>query len=124
MNGGPGSSSMIGLWQENGPCNVNDDSNSTYLNPWSWNNDVNMLYIDQPVQTGFSYDALTNGTLDTTTATITPTDFSSGIPEQNNTFYVGTFPSQNPANTANDTANAAKAMWHFAQTWFQEVWPI
>lgn len=43
MNGGPGSSSMRGLLGENGPCMVNDDSNSTYLNPWSWNNEVNML---------------------------------------------------------------------------------
>lgn len=45
MNGGPGSSSMIGLLQENGPCSVNPDSNSTTLNPWSWNTNVNMLYI-------------------------------------------------------------------------------
>lgn len=43
MNGGPGSSSMIGLFQENGPCHVNDDSNSTTLNPFSWNQEVNML---------------------------------------------------------------------------------
>lgn len=43
MNGGPGSSSMIGLLSENGPCMINDDSNSTYLNPWSFNNEVNML---------------------------------------------------------------------------------
>ena len=47
MNGGPGGSSLIGLLQENGPCFVGNDSNSTYLNPWSWNNEVNMLYIDQ-----------------------------------------------------------------------------
>jgi hypothetical protein len=47
MNGGPGSSSMIGLLQENGPCSVNKDSNSTKLNPWSWNKEVNMLYIGQ-----------------------------------------------------------------------------
>ena len=39
MNGGPGSSSMLGLLSENGPCAVNPDSNSTRLNPWSWNNE-------------------------------------------------------------------------------------
>jgi hypothetical protein len=39
MNGGPGSSSMLGLLRENGPCFVNSDSNSTYLNEWSWNNE-------------------------------------------------------------------------------------
>lgn len=39
MNGGPGSSSMFGLLDEHGPCFVNSDSNSTYLNEWSWNNE-------------------------------------------------------------------------------------
>lgn len=99
---------------------INDDSNSTSLNPWSFNNEVNMLYIDQPNQVGFSWDILTNGTLDVTSNIINPQDFSHDIPEQNNTFYVGTFPSQNPGNTANDTQSAAKALWVFAQTWFQE----
>ncbi|KAL8825675.1 MAG: hypothetical protein Q9170_007707, partial [Blastenia crenularia] len=128
MNGGPGSSSMIGLLTENGPCMINDDSNSTTLNPWSWNNEVNMLYIDQPNQVGFSYDIPSNGTTDE--LSITLEDFSNGVPEQNNTFYVGTFPSQNPKNTANGTTNSARALWHFAQTWFQEVtcfpraWPV
>lgn len=120
MNGGPGSSSMIGLLTENGPCKIDNDSNSTYLNPWSFNNEVNMLYIDQPNQVGFSWDVLTNGTSDQTIAAITPTDFSNGVPATNNTFYVGTFPSQDPGSTANDTQNAARALWHFAQTWFQE----
>lgn len=39
MNGGPGSSSLLGLFVENGPCYVNADSNSTYLSEWSWNNE-------------------------------------------------------------------------------------
>lgn len=118
MNGGPGSSSMIGLLQENGPCIINDDSNSTRLNPWSWNNEVNMLYIDQPNQVGFSYDIPTNGTTDESEVTLQ--DFSDVVPEQNNTFYVGTFASQNPNSTANGTTNSARSLWHFAQTWFQE----
>lgn len=121
MNGGPGSSSLIGLLQENGPCNVNIDSNSTTLNPWSWNNEVNMLYIDEPNQVGFSYDIPSNGTLNVTTAEITLTDFLHGVPDQTNTFLVGTFPSQKPSNSANGTTNAARALWHFAQAWFQEV---
>ncbi|KAL8687080.1 MAG: hypothetical protein Q9218_006646 [Villophora microphyllina] len=77
-----------------------------------------MLYIDEPNQVGFSYDIPSNGTTDE--AEITIQDFSNGVPVQNNSFYVGTFPSQNPKNTANGTTNAARAMWHFAQTWFQE----
>ncbi|KAL4768318.1 Alpha/Beta hydrolase protein [Aspergillus nidulans var. acristatus] len=119
MNGGPGSSSMIGLMQENGPCRVNIDSNSTELNPWSWNNYVNMLYIDQPNQVGFSYDVPTNGTYDQLTGVRDVSGWST-VPEQNNTFYVGTFPSLNASATANTTENAARALWSFAQTWFTE----
>ncbi|KAL2003970.1 hypothetical protein VTN02DRAFT_1266 [Thermoascus thermophilus] len=119
MNGGPGSSSMIGLMQENGPCRVNADSNSTVLNPWSWNNDVNMLYIDQPNQVGFSYDVPTNGTYDQLTGNVTVTDFSH-IPQPDVVTYPGTFPSLNQNTTANSTENAARALWHFAQVWFSE----
>ncbi len=43
MNGGPGSSSMLGLLDENGPCYVNPDSNSTTLNPFSWNNEGELI---------------------------------------------------------------------------------
>ena len=121
MNGGPGSSSMIGLFQESGPCGINKDSKSTHLNPHSFNNKVNMLYIDQPVQTGFSYDSIINATVDISTSTTTPSDFSDGhIPEQNNTFFVGSLPSQSLMNTANDTVNAAKALWYFAQVLWNE----
>ncbi|KAL6703707.1 hypothetical protein ACN47E_009401 [Coniothyrium glycines] len=54
LNGGPGSDSLIGLFEENGPCMI-DDQLTTYYNPYSWNNVSNMLYISQPVGTGFSY---------------------------------------------------------------------
>ena len=120
MNGGPGGSSLIGLMQENGPCFVGNDSNSTYLNPYSWNNEVNLLYVDQPSQVGYSYDIPRNGTLDEVTGNITLAEFSGGVPEQNNTFFVGTFPSQNLTTTANSTSHAAHAIYHFAQTWFEE----
>lgn len=120
MNGGPGSSSMIGLFQENGPCFVNSDSNSTYINEWSWNNEVNMLYIDQPNQVGFSFDEPTNATVDNLFGETAVADFSGGVPEQNNTFYVGTISSMDSESTANSTMNAARALWHFSQVWFRQ----
>lgn len=120
LNGGPGASSIIGLLSENGPCFVGNDSNSTYINPWSWNNEVNILYIDQPTQVGYSYDILTNITVDLISGNTTGRDFSTEVPAQNNTFLIGTGPSQKTFNTANSTSAAAHAMWHFAQIWFNE----
>ncbi|KAL3426687.1 serine carboxypeptidase [Phlyctema vagabunda] len=110
----------MGLLQENGPCFVGNDSNSTYLNPWSWNNEVNMLYLDQPTQVGYSYDILTNGTLDIWNSSITILDPESEAPKNNVTHLVGTFSSQNLNSTSNSTEHAAHAIWHFAQTWFEE----
>ncbi|KAG8987789.1 hypothetical protein FRB94_001476, partial [Tulasnella sp. JGI-2019a] len=64
FNGGPGCSSMIGLFQENGPCKVNSDQKTTTLNRNSWNEVANVLYIDQPIGTGFSHGAETTLTSD------------------------------------------------------------
>ncbi|KAF8500351.1 alpha/beta-hydrolase [Russula emetica] len=58
FNGGPGSSSMLGLFQEIGPCRINNDSSGVHPNPTSWNEFANVLFIDQPVGAGFSYGTL------------------------------------------------------------------
>lgn len=121
MNGGPGSSSMIGLFQENGPCTVNSDSNSTELNEFSWNNYANVIYIDQPNQVGFSYDKPENGTLNTLTGERKALDDGDSIPEQNNTFYIGTFPTiEGTRSSSNNTENSARSLWEFAQVWLTE----
>lgn len=59
LNGGPGCSSLLGLFTENGPCTIDKDTLQTKTNPNSWNKNANLLYVDQPPGTGFS-----NGTWD------------------------------------------------------------
>lgn len=55
MTGGPGDSSMLGLFQEIGPCLINEHGNGTVQNPWAWSRNSSLLFVDQPVDVGFSY---------------------------------------------------------------------
>jgi carboxypeptidase C (cathepsin A) len=54
LTGGPGCSSLLALFQENGPYTIGSGTNLN-LNPYSWNSNATVLYVDQPVGTGFSY---------------------------------------------------------------------
>jgi cathepsin A (carboxypeptidase C) len=55
LNGGPGCSSMTGLLMELGPCSVDKETLETVVNPYSWNNNATVIFLDQPIGTGFSY---------------------------------------------------------------------
>lgn len=55
LNGGPGCSSMDGLWLELGPLRLDSNGKGVSVNPFSWHNAANLLFVDQPVGTGFAY---------------------------------------------------------------------
>jgi len=42
------------LFYENGPWNFDSDGKSLVSNPHSWNENANLVYVDQPIGTGFS----------------------------------------------------------------------
>ncbi|KAI9658142.1 MAG: hypothetical protein M1831_003988 [Alyxoria varia] len=54
LNGGPGCSSLEGLFQENGPVVWQYGTRWPNKNPWTWVNETNMVWVEQPVGTGFS----------------------------------------------------------------------
>ncbi|KAJ7275093.1 Alpha/Beta hydrolase protein [Mycena rebaudengoi] len=55
LNGGPGDSSNVGLLLELGPCSIASKGTTTKRNPHSWTNRANVIFLDQPVDVGFSY---------------------------------------------------------------------
>ena len=54
MTGGPGCSSELAVFYENGPFRIEDDLTLSD-NPFGWDVGHNVLFIDQPVGTGFSF---------------------------------------------------------------------
>lgn len=54
LQGGPGGSSLYGLFMENGPVFINV-ANRMEPREYSWNAHHNLLYIDNPVGAGYSY---------------------------------------------------------------------
>ena len=47
LTGGPGCSSQLALLSENGPCKPTADGLDTVNNPYSWNTNANIMWIDQ-----------------------------------------------------------------------------
>jgi len=55
LTGGPGCASTLALVTENGPCKVSEDGQSTVSNPYGWNNNATVIWLDQPSGVGYSY---------------------------------------------------------------------
>eukprot|EP01083_Nonionella_stella_P059754 156426_1 len=63
FNGGPGASSMLGYFTEQGPFNLNDEStriNTTsipvpFYNKYTWAKVSNIIFLESPAGVGFSY---------------------------------------------------------------------
>jgi carboxypeptidase C (cathepsin A) len=53
LSGGPGCSSELALFFENGPFGLYDNLTLKF-NPYSWNNISNLVFVDNPIGTGFS----------------------------------------------------------------------
>ena len=54
LNGGPGCSSLMGLFMELGPSSV-DKKLEMKFNDFSWNKNASVIFLDQPVNVGYSY---------------------------------------------------------------------
>ena len=54
LNGGPGCSSLFGMLGEIGPFTTDNFSGEFKLNPYSWNMELNILFIEQPAGVGYS----------------------------------------------------------------------
>lgn len=62
MNGGPGCSSLLGLFTELGPYRMNPDGETLSENIYAWNTVANVLYLEAPACVGLSYDTNDNCT--------------------------------------------------------------
>ncbi|KAI5250265.1 alpha/beta-hydrolase [Aureobasidium subglaciale] len=117
IQGGPGAPTSVSAVNENGPCTLLNDSRTAVNNPWSWNDRVNMLYIDQPVQTGFSYDILRPGVI---AEPLSPFTVLPAQLETNDTTLAGVFSSGNSSLVPNSSMAVAPAFWDFMQIWSED----
>lgn len=97
LNGGPGTSSILGMLQEHGPFLINA-SGGLMRNPFAWTKQANLLILESPGGVGYSYcQAMTCGgscnNTDVSTARAARAAiqdfFATKFPElQRNSFYI------------------------------------
>ncbi|TVY83355.1 Carboxypeptidase S1-like protein A [Lachnellula suecica] len=104
LNGGPGSDSMIGLFEELGPCHIYENLTS-YVNPYSFTEASNVLFLSQPLGVGFSYSQEEAGSVNPVTGVYENASFA-GV--------TGRYPAIN-ASLLDTTDLAAIASWHVLQ---------
>jgi len=85
LTGGPGCSSETALFYENGPFTINDDM-SLKINDYSWNDVSNIVFVDQPLGTGFSEGKLIDFAHDEDDVAESMGKFLVGFLEQNPEF--------------------------------------
>ena len=61
LQGGPGGSSMFGLFAEMGPFNANAQKELVKREKGAWTDEYAMLFIDNPVGAGFSFTTSDDG---------------------------------------------------------------
>ncbi|KAK4605084.1 hypothetical protein RGQ29_013247 [Quercus rubra] len=66
LTGGPGCSTLLAFFYESGPLgftysDYNGSLPSLHLNPYTWTKGLNIIYVDAPVGTGFSYSSTSEG---------------------------------------------------------------
>jgi carboxypeptidase C (cathepsin A) len=94
LNGGPGCSSMEGAFMENGPYIFSETNSTMFANPYTWNKNASMLYLEAPAGVGYSMlgSLSNNNTNDNQTASDNLQalfQWFSYFPEyKTNTFYI------------------------------------
>lgn len=85
LTGGPGCASEVALFYENGPYKFTSEG-TIDTNEYSWNAISNLLYVDQPIGTGFSNGSALNDARNETDVAEDMAIFLKGFVEQNPEF--------------------------------------